>query len=165
MRWCEKLTHPTNAALVTHDPTWKVSLSERELEKLQSHLFVEVWKKKITRYFLNFEMLWANSKLNYCGSKLPERPPSTSFVQAHQFIFIWSHITEHDFTYTFSLTLYHQWFVKSCFRFDLPLFLLNFDSLCGGALQFFFPEDVTVGGFICTSPSWLSVTSSSSQCC
>ena len=72
MRWCEKLTHPTNAALVTHDPTWKVSLSERELEKLQSHLFVEVWKKKITRYFLNFEMLWANSNLIYFGSKSPE---------------------------------------------------------------------------------------------
>ena len=65
MRWCEKLTHPTNAALVTHDPTWKVSLSERELEKLQSHLFVEVWKKKITRFFLK-------SNLNFFGSKSPE---------------------------------------------------------------------------------------------
>ena len=68
MRWCEKLTHPTNAALVTHDPTWKVSLSERELEKLQSHLFVELWEYKITRYFLIYEKLWAN----FFGSKLPE---------------------------------------------------------------------------------------------
>ena len=72
MRWCEKLTHPTNAALVTHDPTWKVSLSERELEKLQSHLFVELWKYNFTRYFLIFEKLLTNSNLNFFGSKLPE---------------------------------------------------------------------------------------------
>ena len=68
MRWCEKLTHPTNAALVTHDPTWKVSLSERELEKLQSHLFVELWKYNFTKYFLIFKKLWANLNLNFIGS-------------------------------------------------------------------------------------------------
>ena len=90
MRWCEKLTHPTNAALVTHDPTWKVSLSKRELEKLQSHLFVELWKYNFTRYFLIFEKLWTNSKLKFFGSKLP---PHTSYVQADQFIFIWPHTT------------------------------------------------------------------------
>ena len=51
MRWCEKLTHPTNAALVTHDPTWKVSLSERELEKLQSHLFCGIMEIQFHQVF------------------------------------------------------------------------------------------------------------------
>ena len=99
MRWCEKLTHPTNAALVTHDPTWKVSLSERELEKLQSHLFVEVWKKKIIRYFFNFEKLWANSNLNYFGSKSPEMMTTSYKFCASASIHLYSFVNNISITW------------------------------------------------------------------
>ena len=110
MRWCEKLTHPTNTALVTHDPTWKVSLSERELEKLQSHLFVELWKYNFTKYFLIFKKLWANFNLNFIGSiKFCASGSIYLYLASHH---LDCQKKKHKCTYTFSLTVYYQWCVK-----------------------------------------------------